>query len=80
MARVLADQASWNEQGIAISSVGPKPDGSGIEVMTTPGGSGDQKKLRKRYGTDAITVTKGSLMLPTAPIWTGFHTASPSPS
>ncbi len=80
MARVLADTGYWSRQGATISSVGPKPDGSGIEVMTSPGNSGDQKKLRKRYGTDAITVTHGSLMFPTAPIWSGFHTASPTRS
>lgn len=78
--RVMADRAYWSQRGISISSAGPKADGSGIEVMTPTGGSGDRKKLTKRYGTDAITVTKGSLIFPTAPIWTGFHTASPKPS
>jgi hypothetical protein len=48
--RVVADRAYWSQQGITISSVGPKPDGSGIEVMTSPGSSDDRKKLVKRYG------------------------------
>jgi hypothetical protein len=78
--RVTADRAYWSQQGINISSVGPKPDGSGIEVMTSPGSSGDRKKLVNRYGTDAITVTHGSLVFPTAPVLTGFHPASPTPS
>jgi hypothetical protein len=79
--RVMADSAYWSQQGIKISSVGPKPDGSGIEVMTSPGSSGDRKKLAKRYGTDGITVTHGSIILvPPGSRWTGFHTASPTPS
>jgi hypothetical protein len=79
--RVMADTAYWSQQGVTISSAGPKPDGSGIEVMTSPGSSDDQKKLRKRYGTDAITVTKGSIIfVPPGPRWTGFHTPSPTPS
>jgi hypothetical protein len=78
--QVMADRTYWSQQGVSVSSAGPKPDGSGIEVMTATGSAGDQKKLTERYGTDAITVTKGSLVFPTAPIWTGFHTASPTPS
>ena len=79
--RVMADSAYWSQQGITISSAGPKPDGSGIEVMTSPGSSGDRKKLVKRYGTDGITVTHGSIILvPPGSRWTGFHTASPTPS
>jgi hypothetical protein len=78
--RVMADRDYWSQQGVSVSSAGPKPDGSGVEVMTSTGSSGDRKKLTKRYGVDAITVTKGSLVFPTAPVWTGFHTASSTPS
>ena len=78
--RVMTDRSYWSQRGIAISSAAPKPDGSGLEVMTVTGSSGDRKKLTERYGTDDITVTKGSLVFPTAPVWTGFHTISPTPS
>lgn len=58
--RVMADSGFWAQQGVLINGAGPKPDGSGIEVMTENGSSSDRTKLRKHYETDAMTVTKGS--------------------
>ncbi|TCC64678.1 hypothetical protein E0H73_09905 [Kribbella pittospori] len=57
--RVIADISYWAERGIAVNGAGPKPDGSGVEVMTTSGTSSDQKKLRAHYRTNAILVTQG---------------------
>ncbi|MFI6827697.1 hypothetical protein ACIBG5_11400 [Kribbella sp. NPDC050241] len=57
--RVIGDIGYWGERGVSVNSAGPKPDGSGVEVMTTSGNSSDQKKLRAHYRTDAILVTQG---------------------
>jgi hypothetical protein len=61
--RVMADANFWAQRGLRINGAGPKPDGSGVEVMTENGSSSDRKKLVKHYGTDAITVTKGSAVM-----------------
>ncbi|MFG1626900.1 hypothetical protein [Kribbella sp. NPDC049227] len=57
--RVIGDIGYWGERGVAVNGAGPKPDGSGVEVMTTSGDSSDQEKLRAHYRTDAILVTQG---------------------
>ncbi|WP_406048537.1 hypothetical protein [Kribbella sp. NBC_00889] len=57
--RVIGDIGYWGERGVSVNGAGPKPDGSGVEVMTTSGNSSDQKKLRVHYRTDAILVTQG---------------------
>ncbi|MEV6413228.1 hypothetical protein [Kribbella sp. NPDC051718] len=60
--RVTADLAYWTRQGIVIGSVGPMPDGSGIAVMTTDGSPSDRANLMKRYATDAITLSAGTVV------------------
>jgi hypothetical protein len=67
--RVMADTGYWRHQGVTITGAGPKPDGSGIEVMTSTGAD-DRTKLTDRYGTDAITVTAGAPVFPTGQRWT----------
>lgn len=64
--RVMADSAYWKRQGIKINGAGPNADGSGVNVMTSEGSAGERDQLVKRYGTDAITVTKESpaIMVP----------------
>ncbi|WP_131518353.1 hypothetical protein [Kribbella capetownensis] len=57
--RVIADTGYWSEHGVSINGAGPKPDGSGVEVMTTSGSTSDQKQLRAHYRTNAILVTQG---------------------
>lgn len=57
--RVMADSGYWGERGVSVNGAGPKPDGSGVEVMTTSGSPSDQGKLRAHYRTDAILVTQG---------------------
>lgn len=57
--RVIDDSGYWGERGVSVNGAGPKPDGSGVEVMTTSGSSSDQKMLRAHYRTDAILVTQG---------------------
>jgi hypothetical protein len=60
--RVAADIPYWSLQGMVIGSVGPAPDGSGITVMTIDGSTSDRDKLVKRYGTDAIAITAGTIV------------------
>ncbi|GAA3590757.1 hypothetical protein [Kribbella ginsengisoli] len=60
--RVTADLAYWARRGIVIGSVGPMPDGSGIAVMTTNGSATDHENLTKRYGTDAIVISAGTIV------------------
>lgn len=59
--RVMADLAYWNQQGVVIGSVGPAPDGSGITVMILQGSTADRGLLVKRYGTDAIKISAGTI-------------------
>jgi hypothetical protein len=60
--RVVADIAYWARRSIVIGSVGPMPDGSGIGVMTTNGSASDRETLTKRYGTDAIAISAGTIV------------------
>jgi hypothetical protein len=60
--RVVADLAYWSRRGIVIGSVGPMPDGSGIAVMTTNGSPTDRDNLMKRYATDAIAISAGTIV------------------
>jgi hypothetical protein len=60
--RVVADLVYWGRRGIVIGSVGPMPDGSGISVMTTNGSASDRENLMKRYATDAITISAGTIV------------------
>ncbi|WP_328334575.1 hypothetical protein OHA70_19515 [Kribbella sp. NBC_00382] len=60
-ARVTADIPYWARRGIVIGSVGPMPDGSGISVMTTDGSVSDRENLMKRYATDAIAISAGTV-------------------
>lgn len=58
----MADIAYLARRGIMIGSVGPMPDGSGIAVLTTDGSTSDRDKLMKRYATDAIAVSAGTIV------------------
>ena len=60
--RVVTDIPYWSRQGITISSVGPAPDGSGIDVMTANGSTTDREQLIKRYRTDAIAISAGTIV------------------
>jgi hypothetical protein len=60
--RVVADIPYWARRGIVIGSVGPMPDGSGISVMTTNGSASDRDNLMKRYATDAIAISAGTIV------------------
>jgi hypothetical protein len=60
--RVVADIPYWSLQGVTISSVGPAFDGSGIDVMTANGSPSDHEKLIKRYRTDAIAISAGTIV------------------
>ncbi|MDX6279443.1 MAG: hypothetical protein QOH03_514 [Kribbellaceae bacterium] len=60
--RVVADLAYWARRGIVIGSVGPMPDGSGIAVMTANGSASDRGNLMKRYATDAIAISAGTVV------------------
>lgn len=59
--RVMADIPYWNQQGVVIGSVGPASDGSGIDVMTVAGSTDNREELIKRYGTDAIKISAGTI-------------------
>ena len=60
--RVVADIAYWARRDIVIGSVGPMPDGSGVAVMTTNGSASDRANLMKRYATDAIVISAGTIV------------------
>lgn len=59
--RVMADIPYWSLRGMVIGSVGPAPDGSGIDVMTVAGSTDNREELIKRYGTDAIKISAGTI-------------------
>ncbi|MFI5709875.1 hypothetical protein [Kribbella sp. NPDC051620] len=60
--RVVADIPYWARRGIVIGSVGPMPDGSGISVMTANGSTSDRESLARRYATDAIAISAGTIV------------------
>lgn len=80
VSRVLADSSYWSQRGLMINGAGPKPDGSGIEVMTSTGASGEREELAERYGTDAITVTKMEFIPPIGQPWTPPPSPTPTRS
>jgi hypothetical protein len=59
--RIIADQDYWRNHGVEIQVVGPKSDGSGVEVDTPQGTAPQQAALRLHYGTEAISVGKASV-------------------
>jgi hypothetical protein len=60
--RVVDDIGYWGRRGIVIGSVGPMPDGSGVAVMTANGSASDRESLMKRYATDAIAISAGTIV------------------
>jgi hypothetical protein len=44
------------------------PDGSGIAVMTVNGSVSDRANLMKRYATDAIAISAGTIVLADLPV------------
>jgi len=66
--QITADIDYWRQRGINIAVVGPRADGSGVEVSTTSGSENDQETtLSTRYGADIVHVVHGGpLILPTA--------------
>jgi hypothetical protein len=53
--RISGDLADWRSRGIAINTVGPRNDGSGVEVGTQ-NVTAAQVELPRRYGT-AVPIT-----------------------
>lgn len=60
--RLNADADHWKAQGVQLTTWGPAPDGSGVNV-TTVAGEVDRPKLVERYG-DIIRVTRGDFPVP----------------
>ncbi|NUT93357.1 MAG: hypothetical protein HOY78_15185 [Saccharothrix sp.] len=60
--RLDADAEYWKTQGVRLTTWGPTPDGSGVNV-TTVAGETDRAKLVERYG-DIIRVTRADYPVP----------------
>ncbi|MFI9812137.1 hypothetical protein [Saccharothrix variisporea] len=60
--RLDADADYWKSQGVQLTTWGPAPDGSGVNV-TTVAGEVDRPKLVERYG-DIIRVTRADYPVP----------------
>ncbi|MEU7527518.1 hypothetical protein AB0A74_17420 [Saccharothrix sp. NPDC042600] len=60
--RLNADADHWKAQGVQLTTWGPAPDGSGVNV-TTVAGEVDRAKLVERYG-DIIRVTRADFPVP----------------
>lgn len=69
--RIADDMTYWNSNGVPINSVGPKVDGSGVEVTTSGDIEQARSELAQRYGEDApIIVGYGSPIVPAADLAT----------
>lgn len=70
--QIMGDREHWLSQGITINGAGPKPDGSGVEVLTAQGALPEERALAARYGEGLISVRAatpvpaGTLIAPTA--------------
>jgi hypothetical protein len=73
--RILRDREYWRSQGITINGVGPKTDGSSVEVLTAQGSQPEERALAAHYGDGIISVRAETpvippVILPTAPPFT----------
>lgn len=79
--RVAADTDYWRQNGVEVTSVAPRPDGSGVEVGVASGGERERQMLAGRYPETIIFLQERVRIFPTAepapPIRIG-GTGSPS--
>ncbi|MFI6096321.1 hypothetical protein ACIA8G_12240 [Lentzea sp. NPDC051213] len=75
--RVMDDREYWKGRGLTISAVGPKVDGSGVEVTSVNEAGDFAGALHERYPDMAFVVRKGGEVVP--PMDTGSPPVYPGP-
>jgi len=60
--RVTQDMPYWRAHGVEISSVGPRSDGTGVDIMVAKLNAETEQKLVDRYGREAIHISEGTIV------------------
>lgn len=61
--QITDDLNAWSARGLKINSLGPRPDGTGVEVSVSNPDQSAEKRLRSYYNTDAINVVPGDTVV-----------------
>lgn len=74
---IAVDLSDWAKKGVEIHTVGPRADGSGVEVTMSDPSRAVKNRLRAAYDTQAIVVVRGDPVvnpIHTRPLNTAPHT------